>query len=124
MGNSQPKPDKEGGMNSQQVDLEEDDEEQDDLEAFIAERAKTDPMFPARVEAGVRVRLLLIALEARRKERGISKKEMAKCLGMKRAAFERMVRGGMETKLSQLTGFALALGMQIAWQLEDAKVPV
>jgi hypothetical protein len=40
---------------------ESDDDERDDLDDFIAEIAKSDPDFPARVEAGVQERLTAIA---------------------------------------------------------------
>jgi hypothetical protein len=43
--------------NLHQHDLHEPDDDRDDLEDFIAEIAKTDPDFPARVEAGVQQRI-------------------------------------------------------------------
>ncbi|HEY7126871.1 MAG TPA: helix-turn-helix transcriptional regulator [Ktedonobacterales bacterium] len=98
---------------------EEDDEEQDDLEAFIAERAKTDPEFPARVEARVRKRLLIHALAAKREELGISQKELAKRLEMTPAAVARLERGEADPKLSLLTRFAAALGQELELRLKE-----
>ena len=101
----------------------EDDEdgldEEDDLDRYIAERARVNPDFPALVEAAMRERQLLRALAAKRAERGLSQREVAARMGTSQAAVARLERGEGDPKLSTLARFALALGQQLEWRLVE-----
>jgi transcriptional regulator with XRE-family HTH domain len=101
----------------------EDDEdgldEEDDLDRYIAERARVNPDFPALVEAAMRERQLLRALAAKRAERGLSQREVAARMGTSQAAVARLERGEGDPTVSTLARFALALGQQLEWRLVE-----
>jgi ribosome-binding protein aMBF1 (putative translation factor) len=89
----------------------------DFLSEIIAERTKTDPNFPALVDAALKERWLLRALAARRIELGLSQTVVAARMGTSQSAVARLERGEADPKLSTIERFAAALGATIEWQL-------
>lgn len=90
---------------------------QDFLEEIIAERTKSDPEFPARVDAALRERQLLRALAAKRVELHLSQTVVAARMGTSQSALARLERGEADPRLSTLERYAAALGQTLEWRL-------
>jgi ribosome-binding protein aMBF1 (putative translation factor) len=93
----------------------------DDLEDYIAERTKTDPELPTRIDAALRRRELLRALADERRARGLPRTAVAARMGTSEAAIARLEAGEVDPRLSTVERFADALGKRLEWHLiEDA----
>jgi ribosome-binding protein aMBF1 (putative translation factor) len=92
----------------------------DDLEDYIAERAKTDPELPTRVDAALRRRGLLRALADERRARGLPLAAVAARMGTSEAAVACLEAGEVDPRLSTVERFADALGKRLESQLDDA----
>ena len=92
----------------------------DDLEDYIAERAKGDPELPGRIDAALRRRELLRALAEERRSRGLPRTAVAARMGTSEAAVARLETGEVDPKLSTVERFADALGKRLEWQLGAA----
>ena len=86
----------------------------DDLEASIAKRTAKNPAFPKMVETALKQRRLLRELAARRVEKGLSQKAVAKLMGTTQPALARLERGEIDPKLSTLERYAMALGVNFS----------
>jgi ribosome-binding protein aMBF1 (putative translation factor) len=93
--------------------------QRDDLDDFIAERARSDPDFPAMVEEALARRQLLRRLAADRQAEGLTRTTVAARMGTSESAVARLEGGQADTKLSTLARYAAALGKRIEWQVVD-----
>lgn len=91
----------------------------DDLEDYIAERAKTDPELPDRIDAALRRRELLRALAEERRARGLPRTAVAARMGTSEAAVARLEAGEVDPRLSTVERFADALGKRLEWRLGE-----
>lgn len=80
-----------------------------DLDKFIAERAKQNPSFPDMVEAAHQRRLLAMELAAVRKEQGTSQTAIAAAMATSPSIVSRL-ENGADVRLSTLQKYAAVLG--------------
>ncbi|MGH9190497.1 MAG: helix-turn-helix domain-containing protein [Acidimicrobiales bacterium] len=92
----------------------------DFLDEMIAERTKTDPEFPALLDAAIRRRQLLEGLTAEREALGLSQTIVAARMHTSQSAVARLESAEIDAKLSTVERYAAALGKKISWELEDA----
>ena len=92
----------------------------DDLDDFIAERAATNPEFPALVEAHLQRRRLQRALAEHRQSVGLSQTEVARRMGTSQSAVARIEAAEIDAKLSTLQRYAIAIGYEIEFSLRPA----
>lgn len=92
----------------------------DFLDEMIAERTKTDPTFPALLDAAIRRRQLLEGLTAEREALGLSQTIVAARMHTSQSAVARLESAEIDAKLSTVERYAAALGKKISWELEDA----
>ena len=92
---------------------------QDDLDDFIAERARTSPDFAAMVAEALARRQLLRQRAGGRLAGGLTRTTVAARMGTSESAVARLESGDADTKLSTLARYAAALGKRIEWQVVD-----
>jgi DNA-binding XRE family transcriptional regulator len=92
----------------------------DDLEDYIAERARRNPEFPALVDAHLERRRLQRALAAKRQELGLTQAEVAARMETSQSAVARIEAGEVDAKMSTLQRYAIAIGHEIEFSLRSA----
>jgi ribosome-binding protein aMBF1 (putative translation factor) len=102
------------------VDTRDDLDDGDELEDYIAERARVNPEFPALVDAHLQRRRLQRALAGKRQELGISQTEVARRMSTSQSAVARIEAGEIDAKVSTLQRYALAIGFEIEFSLRPA----
>ena len=90
---------------------------QDDLEEFIAERTARNPAFPQLMEAAHRQRLLLRELAEKREAMGLSQAEVAARMGTSQSALARLERGEGNPTLATIERYVYALGKKLEWRI-------
>ena len=91
----------------------------DDLDAFIHERTRANPAFPALVEAARERRRLLRELAAARRQAGLTQTAVAASMGTSEAAVSRLESGEVDPKVSTVERYAVALGKRVEWRVVD-----
>jgi transcriptional regulator with XRE-family HTH domain len=86
---------------------------------MIAERARSNPDFPALVDAALHRRELLRALAAERRAAGLTQTEVAAALGTSQAQVARLESGNADAKLSTIARLAAVLGKKVEFQVID-----
>ena len=92
----------------------------DDLEDYIAERARGNPEFPALVDAHLERRRLQRALAGKRQELGISQAEVATRMARPNPPSPGIEAGEVDAKMSTLQRYAIAIGFEIEFSLRPA----
>ena len=92
---------------------------QDDLEEFIADRARVNPDFPRLVDEALARRQLLRELAAQREAGGLTRTMVAARMGTSESAVARLEKGETDAKLSTVSRYAAAVGKRIAWSVVD-----
>jgi ribosome-binding protein aMBF1 (putative translation factor) len=95
-------------------------DDRDELDDYIAERARRNSEFPALVDAHLQRRRLQRALAGKRQELGISQTEVAKRMSTSQSAVARIEAGEIDAKVSTLQRYALAIGFEIEFSLRPA----
>lgn len=96
------------------------DEDRDELEEHIAEKARRSPEFPAMVERAQARRAVLRALAEERDSQGISQLSVAEEMDTSQPFVARLETSATDTKLSTLERYAAALGMKVQVHLISA----
>lgn len=92
---------------------------EDFLTEITTERRLANPDFDRLVEAALARRALLRELAQRREELGMSQTVVAAKMETSQSAVARLESGAVDTKLSTIERFATALGLRVAWRLEQ-----
>lgn len=92
---------------------------QDDLEEFIADRARANPDFPRLVDDALARRKLLRDLAAQREAGGLTRTVVAAKMGTSESAVARLEKGEADVKLSTVGRYAAALGKRLEWSIVD-----
>jgi DNA-binding XRE family transcriptional regulator len=92
----------------------------DDLDDYIAERARANPEFPALVDAHLERRRLQRALAVKRQEVGLTQAEVATRMTTSQSAVARIEAGEVDAKMSTLQRYAIAIGYEIEFSLRPA----
>lgn len=92
----------------------------DFLDEMIAERTKTDPEFPALLDAAIRRCQLLEGLTAESEALGLSQTIVAARMHTSQSAVARLESAEIDAELSTVERYAAALGKTINWELVDA----
>lgn len=92
---------------------------QDDLEEFIADRARANPDFPRLVDEALARRQLLRDLATQREVEGLSRTVVASRMGTSESAVARLEKGEADAKLSTVGRYAAALGKRVEWRIVD-----
>ena len=96
------------------------DEDRDELQEYIQERARRNPEFPAIVERARARREILRALADERDFQGISQLSVAEEMDTSQPFVARLETSATDTKLSTLERYAAALGMKVQVRLISA----
>ena len=91
----------------------------DDLDEFIADRARTNPDFPRLVDEALARRQLLRNLAAEREAGGLTRTVVAARMGTSESAVARLEKGEADAKLSTVGRYAAALGKRVEWRIVD-----
>jgi ribosome-binding protein aMBF1 (putative translation factor) len=91
----------------------------DDLESFIADRARTSPDFPRLVDEAAARRQLLRDLAAEREAEGLTLTVVAARMVTSESAVARLEMGEADAKLSTVGRYAVALGKRVEWRIVD-----
>lgn len=91
----------------------------DDLEEFIADRARANPDFPRLVDDALARRKLLRDLAAQREAGGLTRTVVAARMGTSESAVARLEKGEADAKLSTVGRYAAALGKRLEWSIVD-----
>lgn len=91
----------------------------DDLEEFIADRARVNPDFPRLVDDALARRQLLRELAAQREVEGLTRTVVAARMGTSESAVARLEGGDADAKLSTVGRYAAALGKRVEWRIVD-----
>ena len=91
----------------------------DDLEEFIADRARANPDFPRLVDDALARRQLLRQLASQRELEGLTRTVVAARMGTSESAVARLEGGEADAKLSTVGRYAAALGKRIEWRIVD-----
>jgi ribosome-binding protein aMBF1 (putative translation factor) len=94
----------------------------DELDEYIAERAKKEPEFPERVAEAARRRELLTTLIEARVAQGLSQTAVAARMGSSQSVVARIEGGNRDVRLSALIRYAHAVGREIDWTVRKRKV--
>ena len=92
----------------------------DDLDRYIAERARTSPKLPAMVAARTTRRELQRQLAERRVAFGITQTEAAVLMRTSQSSIARLESGEHDVRVSTLERYASVLGCSIAMALSEA----
>lgn len=93
----------------------------DELDKLIAERAKSNPAFPAMVDEALAARELLRELTQARIEQGLSQTVVAARMDSSQSVVARIERGDRDVRISTLARYAAAVGRRISWSVDNAK---
>lgn len=93
-------------------------EEIDLIDEIIAERTRSQPDFPAAVEAAEQERQLMRELAEKRAALGLTQSDVANRMKTSQSAVARLERGEVDPQLSTLKRFAEALGLRIEWSFK------
>ncbi len=91
----------------------------DELEEFIADRARAKPDFPHLVDEALARRQLLRELAAQREVEGLTRTVVASRMGTSESAVARLEKGEADAKLSTVGRYAAALGKRVEWRIAD-----
>ncbi len=91
----------------------------DDLEGFIADRARANPDFPRLIDEALARRQLLRELAAQREVEGLTRTVVASRMGTSESAVARLEKGEADAKLSTVGRYAAALGKRVEWRIVD-----
>lgn len=91
----------------------------DDLDEFIADRARANPDFPRLVDDALGRRQLLRELASQREVEGLTRTVVAARMGTSESAVARLEGGEADAKLSTVGRYAAALGKRIEWRIVD-----
>ncbi len=91
----------------------------DDLDEFIADRARANPDFPRLVDEAFARRQLLRELAAQREVKGLTRTVVASRMGTSESAVARLEKGEADAKLSTVGRYAAALGKRVEWRIVD-----
>lgn len=91
----------------------------DDLDAFIRDRTRANPGFPAVVEAARDRRRLLRELATLRRAVGLTQTAVAARMGTSEAAVSRLEAGQADPRVSTMERYAAALGKRLEWRVVD-----
>lgn len=91
----------------------------DDLEEFIADRARANSDFPRLIDDALARRQLLRELAAQREVEGLTRTVVAARMGTSESAVARLEGGEADAKLSTVGRYAAALGKRIEWCIID-----
>lgn len=94
--------------------------EPDDLDAYIDDLAKTDPLIYEKIEAAVDRQTLARDLAERRRDAGLTQCEVAERMGTSQGQVARF-ESGADTRMSTVARYATAVGARIAWSIEPAR---
>lgn len=89
----------------------------DDLQEFIADRARVNPDFPRLVDDALGRRQLLRELAAQREIEGLTRTVVAARMGTSESAVARLEGGEADAKLSTVGRYAAALGKRVEWRI-------
>ena len=92
----------------------------DDLDRYIAERARKSPKLPAMVAARTNRRILQRQLAERRVALGMTQTEAAVSMKTSQSSIARLESGEHDVRVSTLERYAAALGCSIAMRLAVA----
>ena len=92
----------------------------DDLDRYIAERARKNQKFPATVAARTNRRVLQRQLAERRVVLGLTQTEAAVLMKTSQSSIARLESGEHDVRLGTLERYAQALGCSIAMTLSEA----
>jgi DNA-binding XRE family transcriptional regulator len=92
----------------------------DDLDRYIAERARTNRVLPARVAARTNRRILQRLLAERRVLLQLTQTEAAVLMHTSQSAIARLESGEHDVRVSTLERYAAVLGCSITMSLEEA----
>jgi DNA-binding XRE family transcriptional regulator len=92
----------------------------DDVEDYIAERARSCPEFPALVQAGLERRRFLRTLATTREEQGLSRREVARRIGVGASVVARIESREVDPPLSLIRGYGIAIGHEVGFSLRPA----
>lgn len=96
--------------------------EKDFLDEIIEEGTRENPSFPAMVDAAYERRRLFRELREKRKEAGLTQKEVAERMGTSSSAVARIEQGSPGVRLWLLDRYALAIGHRVEWQLTQTEL--
>jgi ribosome-binding protein aMBF1 (putative translation factor) len=91
----------------------------DDLDRFIGDRTRTNPDFPALVEAARERRRLMRDLAAARRKAGLTQTAVAARMRTSEAAVSRLETGDADPRVSTVERYAAALGKRVEWRVVD-----
>jgi DNA-binding XRE family transcriptional regulator len=89
----------------------------DFLSEMIAESTARDPQFPQLFEAANARRAALRRLAELRATSGLTQTEVAARMGTSQSVVARIESGEVDTKLSTLERYAVAIGRRITWDV-------
>jgi ribosome-binding protein aMBF1 (putative translation factor) len=89
----------------------------DFLAEMVADRNKTDPTFGPLYEQAKERRRKLRELAAMRSARGLSQAQLARRMGTSQSLVARIESGAVDTKLSTLERYAVAVGARFSWSI-------
>ena len=92
----------------------------DDLDRYIAERARNSPKLPALVAARTNRRVLQRQLAERRVALGLTQTEVAVLMRTSQSSVARLESGEHDVRVSTLERYAATLGCSIALTLREA----
>ena len=92
----------------------------DDLDRYIAERARKSPKLPAMVAARTSRRVLQRQLAERRVAMGMTQTEAAVLMSTSQSSIARLESGEHDVRVSTLERYALILGCSVTMRLEEA----
>jgi ribosome-binding protein aMBF1 (putative translation factor) len=93
----------------------------DELDKFIAERAKRNPAFPAMVDEALAARELLRELTQARIDQGLSQTVVAARMNSSQSVVARIEQGDRDVRISTLARYAAAVGRRISWSVRNTK---
>ena len=89
----------------------------DFLDEVVAERSAQSPGFPSLVDAAVRLRELLSALAARRREDERSQTAVAAAMQSSQSSIARLESSATDARISTVDRYAHALGYRVQYHL-------
>jgi DNA-binding XRE family transcriptional regulator len=95
------------------------EEDRDDLDDYIAERAVRNPELPGLVEEAAQRQQLLRDLVGARKHARLTQTAVAAHMRTSASVVARLERGGPNTTLATVQRYAAAVGKRLEWRLAD-----
>ena len=90
-----------------------------DLQAYISDRKKRDPVFAEGYDEGFRSFKIGVLLKQAREEAGLTQDELAKQLNTKKTAISRIENHAEDIRLSTLEKYARAFGKKLRVELVE-----